>query len=258
MCQRAVNVCAVLRSRALALTAALAVASVALAGCSSSEKGSGTGPTSAGSSSASSSAAAKPADAEKFVTDALDAFQNAPSAHVSGQSSSGNEQVALDIKYGKDVAIGTITLSGNKIELSKVADGTTYFKGDAAFWTSAGVPAASVATLDGKYVKVTASTQGFSDFAKLLDRTQFVDQFRPSSSDLTGAEVTGPSEVNGVSCYAVVDSDQKGAFYAAADGTPYPVQLKSQGSGEFDFDGFNDTVTVPTPDPADVVTLPGS
>lgn len=247
-----------LRYRAVALTAALAVASVALAGCSSSEKGSGTGPTSGASSSSQSSAAAKPADAEKFVSEALDAFESAPSAHVSGSSSSGGEQVALDIKYGKDVAIGTITLSGNKIELSKVADGSTYFKGDAKFWTGVGVPAASVATLDGKYVKVTSSTQGFSDLSKLLDRTQFVDQFRPNSTDLAGAGVTGPTEVNGVSCYAVEDSGKKGAFYAAADDTHYPVQLKSQGSGEFDFDGYTDTVTVPTPAPADVVNLPGS
>ncbi|MHA3701638.1 hypothetical protein ACXR2U_05595 [Jatrophihabitans sp. YIM 134969] len=249
-----------MRSLKIVVPSLLATGALLLTGCSSTDEGSGSpaGASRAASGSSSASTPQKPSDAKSFVSDSLDAFEKAPAAHVSGSGESDGESIALDLKYGADVAIGTLTLAGKEVEISKVEGGTVYFKAGADFWTSVGVPDSAVATLDGKYVQIDSTTQGFSDLAKLLDRNQFADAFRPDDSDLDGAEVGGPKEVNGVSCWSVEDSDGKGAFYAAAEGDPLPVQLKAGTEGTFDFDGYTDTVDVPTPDPADVVKLPSS
>lgn len=240
--------------RPAVLTATLA-ATLAIAGCSSS--GGDTGSGRAAAPAASSSAPSKPTDPSKFVSDSLDAFEGAPSAHVSGSGESDGGSFSLDIKYGDHAAIGTITTQGKRVELTRTADGTTYLKGGADFWSSSGIPAGVVAALADKYVKVSEDAAGFAALAKLLDRSQFVDAFRPSDSDLDGSEVTGPKQVDGVSCFGVVDSGSDGgSFYAAADGTPYPVQLTNTGEGTLDFDGYTDTVDVPTPDPSEVVEFP--
>ncbi len=232
---------------------------LALAGCSSSSSGTGTpAGGSNGSSSASPSASPKPSDATSFVTNAFDAFSAAESVHVAGTfagAGDNGEALDIDINYGKDVAIGTLTVSGQKVEISKAADGKSYLKGDAAFYKSVGAPDSAIAKIAGKYVEVTASTEGFSDFVKLLDKTSFAEELKPDST-LTSEKVTGPTTVNGVSCYGIEDTD--GAFYAAAAGDPLPVQLKSKGDGQIDFDKYGDPVNVPTPAAADVVQIPAS
>jgi hypothetical protein len=68
---------------------------------------------------------------------AKDALGRADSVRIKGGGSSEGEPFALDVRYGRDGAAGSLTRNGQTIEPLRIGS-TLYVKLRAAFWRSVG------------------------------------------------------------------------------------------------------------------------
>jgi hypothetical protein len=241
-----------------------ALAAVALlAGCSegSSVGGRGSGPTSASNTEAPTSpAATTPADngiaglpAAEILAKANDAFTRADSVHVKGGGFSEGQQFALDIRYGANGAVGSLTSNGQTIELLRIGS-TVYVKGSAAFWRSiGGNPAAEL--LKGRYLKVPASAPNFAEVASFTDLKKTSEQFLATDAEISkGSRKT----IRGMDAIGLNSrASGGGTLYVALRGEPYPLQVapnngKTDETGSLDFVDYGVPVKL-APPPADQV-----
>jgi hypothetical protein len=204
-------------ARAL-LCGALAVG--ALAGCSGS--GSGSGPTASATSSPSTSYGTGPNGVEKLAPDDILAASQAAAKSASWVHMRGTQSgTTLDLTIGRDTASGTVTQDGLTAQLLAV-DGTTYLKGDKAFWDNASGQG-SGDLLAGKWV-VAGDTAGtdtygldtFTDVGRVFDSV-----LAPSGSLTKG----GTSTIDGQRAVALVDATAGETLWVALDGPPYPVRI---------------------------------
>jgi hypothetical protein len=236
--------------RAAAVLAAVATAVGLLGGCS----GSGGGATSGSASPTASAYGTGPNGVEKLEADQIlaaskAAAQSASWVHMHGTQSG----TTLDLTIGHDTATGTVTQDGLTAELLAV-DGTTYLKGDKAFWDNAS-GAGSGDVLAGKWV-VAGDTAGTDTYG--LDT--FTDTTRVFGSVLapTGTVTkSGTSTIDGQRVVGLQDSADGQTLWVALDGPPYPVRIDPQQptSDPPTFSDWNVPVTV-TPPPDDQVVDP--
>ena len=178
--------------------------------------------------------------------DAIDALEAAGSVHVEGDVTADGEQTAFDIQLQGDDAAGTITLDGQTVELLRV-DGTAYMKGDAALWSSFGVPDVAVGQLAGTWVQMP---QGADSGLETFTFDGFVDEIRGGSDGAGGdaQEEVETGELDGQDV-VVVTEDGGSKLYVAATGEPYPLKVVNTGAeaGEVVFSGFGETETITAP-----------
>ena len=185
------------------------------------------------------------------------AFKQADSVRLTGSGSSGSSKFGIDMRYSSDgKAIGTVTNSGQKIELRRIGQ-TVYLKADQAFWTStAGAEAAKILT--GKYLKAPLSDARVKQLAGFTDKNSFADQVLTPSSSVTKG---GTKTVHGVPAIGLVDKSGTGSatLYIATTGQPVPLQLApsagSAGEGSFDFLDYGKPVDVPVPPAAETIDV---
>ena len=225
---------------AAGLTAGLAA--LLLAGCGGGDDAS----PAAGSSAGDSGNGASEKTGPEVSEDAIDALEAAGSVHVEGDVTTDGEQTAFDIQLQDDDAAGTITLGGQTVELIRV-DGTAYMKGDAALWSSFGVPAEAVGQLAGTWVLMPP---GADSGLETFTFDGFVDEIRGGSGGTGGnaQEEVETDELDGQDVVVVTD-DNGSKLYVAATGEPYPLKVVNTGaeSGEVVFSGFGETETITAP-----------
>lgn len=240
----------------------LAVSAAALLAASCGDDTSGTGaPAAAGSPSASVSASAAGGelaslDATEILTRAKAAFKKAESVRLTGGGASSGESFKVDMRYSADKAIGTVSSSGQQIELRRI-DKTVYLKADKAFWTqTAGAAAAEL--LGGKYLKAPLTDQRVAQLASFTDKDAFVDEVLDDTGTITKGE---PKDVRGTPAIGLVnkDTDGGGTLYVATSGEPLPLQLLPQAggtdSGTLDFLDYGKAVTVEVPPAAQTIDV---
>lgn len=239
----------------------LAVSAAALLAAACGDDTSGGAPAAAGSTSASASASAAGGelaslDATEILTRAKTAFKKAESVHLTGGGASGGESFKVDMRYSADKAIGTVSSSGQEIELRRI-DKTIYLKADKAFWTqSAGAAAAEL--LGGKYLKAPLTDQRVAQLASFTDKDAFVDEVLDDTGTITKGE---PKDVRGTPAIGLVnkDTDGGGTLYVATSGEPLPLQLLPEAggadSGTLDFLDYGKAVTVAVPPAAQTIDV---
>lgn len=238
----------------------LAVSAAALlaAACGDDISGSGA-PSAVGSTSASASAAGgelASLDPTEILARAKTAFTKAESVRLTGGGASGGESFTVDMRYSPDKAIGTVSSSGQKIELRRI-DKTIYLKADKAFWTqTAGAAAAEL--LGGKYLKAPLTDQRVAQLASFTDKDAFVEEVLDDTGTITKGE---PKDVRGTPAIALVskDTDGGGTLYVATTGEPLPLQLlpvaASSDTGTLDFLDYGKAVTVEVPPAAQTIDV---
>jgi hypothetical protein len=242
-------------------TAALAAVAL-LAGCSPgpSPSGGSPGTTSGSHAAATTSAATTPAEngiadlsAAEIAARAKDALRRADSVHIRGGGFTEGEQFALDMRYGRDGAVGSLTSNGQTIEVLRVGS-TVYLKGSAAYWRSiGGSPAAEL--LQGRYLKVPANTPSFAEVASFTDLEKTAEQFIATDADISKSD---RKTIRGLDAIGLNDpAIGGGTLYVALRGEPYPLQVapnkgKTDETGSLDFFAYGAPVTLTSP-PADQV-----
>ena len=238
----------------------LAVSAAALLAAACGDDTSGTGaPAAAGSTSASASAAGgelASLDATEILTRAKTAFKKAESVRLTGGGASGGESFKVDMRYSADKAIGTVSSSGQEIELRRI-DKTIYLKADKAFWTqSSGAAAAEL--LAGKYLKAPLTDQRVAQLVSFTDKDAFVEEVLDASGTITKGE---PKDVRGTPAIGLInkDTDGGGTLYVATSGEPLPLQLLpvagTSDSGTLDFLDYGKAVTVEVPPAAQTIDV---
>jgi hypothetical protein len=239
-------------SRRIALLA-IPAAAVLLVSCASSKKttsSSASNASSASSASSSSGADLSTLTAAQLLAKSGEALKAADQIHVKGTGTDQGEQVAIDYSFAKTNSSGSITISGQKIELLAV-DKVVYFRAPDSFWKQFAGPnaAAVLKVISGKWIKVAAGDKNFDSFSGISDRAGFVKDFlTPEGTVKLGT----PKTVNGVDCLALDDSKGGTMYVAKADARP--IQQVSVGASKGLVDITYDGVTEPTAPPAaDVV-----
>jgi len=231
------------------LAGTLFVLALAAAGC-----GGGSSPSTNGSGNGEASKSAK-----QVLTDAVHAAEAASAFHMSGQLSSGGEQIGLDLTIVKGKgATGSMTLKGQKVDLVIVgSDG--YMKAGAAFWTQfAGSAGSTIAQmLQGKWLKFSTTNAQFDLVTGLAKSKSLFSSLTSSHGTLTNK---GATMYNGQNVVDIFGGSQNGTLYVAATGTAYPIAIvkTGTGSGAVKFDSWNKSVTLTAPSGAiDVSALGG-
>jgi hypothetical protein len=243
---------------------ALSATALVVAACGDdSTSGSGTPAGAAGSPSASASASPSGSSltalsGTQILAKAKTAFQQAETVRLKGGGSTEGENFQIDMSYGQDKALGTVSSSGQRIELRRIGK-TVYLKADKAFWTrSAGAAAAEL--LGDKYLKAPVTDQRVASLATFTDKDQFAGEvLDPDSNELT----KGPEkEIRGTPAIALIDkSADGGTLYVATSGEPVPLQITPEGaktgdtSGSLDFLDYGKSFDVAVPPAAQTIDV---
>jgi hypothetical protein len=216
-------------ARAACALAAALLAAVLLGACGSSSSGNGI-------------ASKSP---EEIVAAAKNAAASAASVHIAGSIVSEGKPISLDMELlrGKG-AKGRITLEGLAIDVVAL-EGAFYLNGSSAFYRHVAGPAAA-ALLQGKWLKAPESAGEFASLKQLTDLGTLINGVLGSHGKLAKA---GTSTVNGQQAVGVKDVEKGGTLYVAANGTPYPLQVRkgSGGEGTVSFDRWNQPVSIQAP-----------
>jgi hypothetical protein len=229
------------------LCVATAVAGAALiAACSSTTKGSPSSAPSSPSGGSSTSAA----DLKKDVEQAMHA---ATSVHMVGNATDDSgKPIQFDIHFGRHQAAGSILQEGMKIELINPGGQSVYFKAPDSLWQQQG-GAAAVALFHGKWVKVPADDQRFTDLTKSFDKDAFVSQMMSGSSSSSDSDLqkVGPATVNGTPATKYRAESDHTELYLAANGAPVILKIvdPSSSGGTLMFSEYDKAYSVtPPPD----------
>ena len=236
-------------------------AALVVAGCgSSSTSGSGAP---AGATPAAATTSAAPADngvaalsAEQILSKAKAALSAADAVHITGSGSDEGTTVKLDMRYGKDGATGTFTISGQRLDLLRVGD-DVYVKGSTSFWTTF-ADAATAKLLGEKYVKTDLTDPRFKDIASFTDLTAAADGFLEPDGTITRGDTATIADQPAIALTSKDKSD--GTLYVATTGRPYPLSIEGDGNS-LTFADYGEDITVKAPPAAETVdadTLPGS
>lgn len=185
--------------------------------------------------------------ADQILERAQAAAKAASWVHLSGTQSG----TRLDLTIGKNTATGTVTEGGLTAQLL-AAGGTTYVKGDKAFWDNAS-GAGSGDRLAGKWVVAgPTSGAGTAGLDAFTDVGRMVDTILTPGGTVTKAGVT---TLGGHRVVALTDSADGTTLYVALDGPPYPVRIETAvpTTDPPSFSAWNVPATIQPPPPADVV-----
>jgi hypothetical protein len=187
--------------------------------------------------------------ADEILAASKAAAQSASWVHMRGTQSG----TTLDLTIGHDTATGTVTQDGLTAQLLAV-DGTTYLKGDKAFWDNASGTGSGDA-LAGKWV-VAGDTAGTDTYGldTFTDVRRVFDSVLAPSGSLTKG---GTATVNGVRAVGLQDATAGETLWVALDGPPYPVRIdpSTPTTDPPTFSDWNVPATV-TPPPEDQIVDP--
>lgn len=245
--------------RTLRVLMAVSAAALVAAACGddSTPTGSAAAPTSAA---ASSSAAAggdlASQDPGEILNKAKGAITAVKTVRLKGGGTSSGQTFEVDMRYGEDGAYGTVSNSGQTIELRRVGQ-TVYLKADAKFWSStAGADAAKL--LGGKFLKAPLTDPRVQQLATFTDKDGFVAQVLQADGEVTKGEA---KEIRGTPAIGLKSGSgtNTGTLYIATEGEPLPLQLvPDSGGGEagsLDFLEYDEPVKVETPAAAETVDV---
>ncbi len=180
------------------------------------------------------------------------ALLGASSVRIKGTVHENGETIALDMHLkGTDGSTGTITQNGTDMHLLIIGK-VAYISGDDTFWSKT-VGKGAVATLRGKYLKMTSSNPDFKDLLVFGSVTKLAAMFLPDEPLIR----IGQQPVNGSRTLIL-----KGAgdtYFVALDGPPYPLRLSggdSKTSAVIDFLDYGKPVTLTAPPKSKIFSVP--
>ncbi|MGO9752634.1 MAG: hypothetical protein ACLP8S_25170 [Solirubrobacteraceae bacterium] len=219
-----------MRIRPTFATFAALLSVIALSACGSSASSSGNGVASQ--------------SPQQILAAASKAAASLTSVHIAGRSTSSATPIELDVTLASGDGEGTITVSGESLEVRSVGK-YLYIKAGSDFWEHY-ANAAAAKLFSGKWLKAPQSGQ-FAALAALTDKQQILGEMLAQHGQLAKG---GTSTINGQPVVALIDKAKGGGtLYIATTGKPYPIQITGSGAsaGKVVFDAFNVPVTISPP-----------
>jgi hypothetical protein len=214
------------------------------------------------SSSSSSTSALAGMSPDQIVQKSVADLKAASSVRITGQVVSSGQTIAVDLT---DVAAkgcqGTIGLAAPATSSSKAVSGTAniievdstvYMKLDESFFKSAGLPASEFSSVDGKYIKLT-STSDLASFAQLCNPSTLAGAFAKEDTGFvksTTATVSGQAALG----FTQPKNPSNGTVYVSESATPQILRIAGPANeGTIDFTDYNAHATITAPPASGVV-----
>lgn len=181
--------------------------------------------------------------ATQILTRAVADLKAASSVHITGSTQVPGQTTAVDLTVGGNGCTGTIGIAGQGSVLLLGTGNTVWMKPDEQFYKAAGVSAAELSKLAGKYLRLSASKSGI---AALCYLGQLATQISSGAGHLALGQTT---TMLGQPALQLNDVKQSGDVYVTASARPQFLRVGSSGGGYMDFTDYNAPFTV-TPPPA--------
>lgn len=247
-----------MKSSTLLLTATAGVM-LALTGCASD---SGNPPQGTDAGVESPAAQIKVPDASEIFPKTADTVEKATSVALDSDLTNGDQNAKVNISGTKDGSNSRarITMDGGTMEMLTV-DGTSYVKGDKAFFAkAAGEKAAQMltSTAGDKWI----STKDASMFGNFKVGTLLESMGTDDLNAAEAAKVSAKSleELDGVKAFKYTGDET--IYWIAAEGEPYLLQVKGTGSasdasGHMAFSNWNSAPRHEAPAKSETISVPG-
>ncbi len=188
--------------------------------------------------------------ADEILDRTREAVDAASSVYVSGEGSTADKTIGIDMRLtAAGQATGSLTISGQEVQLV-IVDDTTYFSAGEAFWSTQVAPEL-VPEVAGKFVEVPPEQDSFGTIATY--KGFFGDLLQPEGAVKVGEQTT----VDDVSVIELIDTKDGGILYVALEGEPLPLKVATENEGELILSEWNEPVTVEAP-PADQIVDPAT
>ena len=143
---------------------------------------------------------------------------------------------------------GSVWIGAGRLDLVLLGN-ALYFKANAAFWRSSGASSSVVQFLAGRWMKDSATSSGFRDFAQLLNLSYLFGtlSFTGGHGALVAA---GRRTIDGHPAVGVTDTATSGGgtLWIAATGQPYPLLIvQTGGPGRAVFEDWNAPAHIAAP-----------
>jgi hypothetical protein len=181
--------------------------------------------------------------ASQILTRAVANLKAASSVHITGSTKVPGQTTAVDLTVGGNGCTGTIGIAGQGSVLLLGTGSTVWMKPDEQFYKAAGVSAAELSKLAGKYLRISASKSGI---AALCYLGQLATQIGGGAGQVVLGQTT---TVLGQRALQLNDVKPPGDAYVTASARPEFLRVGSSSGGYMDFTDYNAPFTV-TPPPA--------
>lgn len=187
--------------------------------------------------------------ADQILARAKTALKDAGSVRIAGAGGSGANRLELDIRYAGTSAQGTISTSGQPVEVRRIGS-VAYIKGSQKFLETQ-LPGAGATLLAGKWLRTPVTDQRFGPLTQLFDLATAADGVLTPDGTVTKGE---RGTVAGQDAVALHTGAGAGALWIATTGQPYPLRIDEGGAdaGKIAFTEYGAKVAV-VPPPADQV-----
>ena len=181
--------------------------------------------------------------AGEILTRAAADLEAASSVHITGSTKVPGQTTVVDLTVGAHGCTGTIEPQGQGSVLLLGTGDTVWMKPDEQFYKAAGVSAAELSQLTGKYLRISSGKSGIGALC-------YLGQLATQISGGAGHVVLGQTTtVLGQPALQLNDVKQPGDAYVTTSARPEFLRVGSGGGEYMDFTGYNAPFTV-TPPPA--------
>jgi hypothetical protein len=256
-----------IKKRTIAVTIASIATAVLLGACSSSNgkpkvTASSTGSANTTPSVASSNSASRPSSRGSAVATAMQAaMKAAPDFHVIASTGATGIQRRFDLHISVVDPSGSFVIQGRTVQIISAAP-YVYARASTAFWQgyiTGQFQPPYLAQLDGKWIKVHASSVSFKNLLDVFAPSNYQDQALSDPPSMY--TYVGQAKLGSIEVLELQDNADDATVDVAAAGTPYPVRVSlGQGaSGSIaTFSGWNQRYVPTLPPAAQLVDLTSS
>jgi hypothetical protein len=189
---------------------------------------------------------------KQIATQAVTGTEAAPSVRIMGTGSNSGQAFAIDLTLVKGKGCQGSLSEGSAGSFKLVYDGSTvWVLPDSKFYQASGVPTAARTILDGKYLKVKATTgNGIGSLAQICTISKLLAQFSVDAGSAKGTKTT----VNGQPAVKITDKTGTGFAYVTDATPPELLQITKPGSsgGTISF-SYGTTATIAPPPASQVI-----
>jgi hypothetical protein len=194
--------------------------------------------------------------ADQIALKAAADFKAASSFHYHGSTKDSGQTLAFSLSVTHHGCTGSIS-DGSHGSVVILAEGkTVWLQPNAKFWEYAGIPAAQLSLVQGKWMEVTGggSNSLSATFAPLCSSSSLMSQFVPA---LTGLVKGKTVKISGHQALQLREaSGGPGSFYVSISAKPEILRIS--GDGTLSFSAYGAPVTLTPPPSSDVIPVPNS
>jgi hypothetical protein len=186
----------------------------------------------------------------KAVTD----FRSVSSFHIAGAVSASGQQETFSLSLSQKACSGTVVMSKQGSFAIVEIGHTVWIQPDNTFWEHAGVPAARVSAVHGKWIKSSSTSSNKSLYqgaSPLCSPGKFTAGPAESAAGWTKGKTT---TIAGTRVLELIGKGGAGVVYVSVSATPEVLRVTRGSAGNLTFSAFGVPVKAVVPPASQVIS----